>query len=384
MTTIPGWVPLIGGEAGADVQQFCAGIKMSGGGVTGSLSGGADLDLGGHGGHFNASGSASFSVCPLKLTSAHATLSGNADFPATFPNWPVPGVTAEIAFKPALSISAGIQESSGTWHFQSALGTFTPAIEGSLKAGADWAASATGTLGVVGNMTVQLPGNPQDCCLSQDIEGMNGTLYASVQGCVIGLCKEEKFSWNFWNCGTVGAASVIRGANENGNVQTWDSGWTRNCRDYLKSPAGYMRPAGMVAHAMSAGPERVSSTGAEQQLIQNMYPNAFPRLATNGNQATLVYCYDTDTTGASQDLQIGAMQYNGGAWATISDVTGTTYPNVEPWITYDSAGKPVCVWVGLPAATGQETDPTQLFPEMEIYASSYNGSAWLCRPADHQ
>lgn len=385
---IPGWVPLIGGKTGAQIKKACAEVKVSDGKITGSFSGGSGLYFLGRSGEWSVEGSAGFCICPVKLAEAQINLSGTLDIPwFERKNFPIPGITVSVIGKFGLSAVAGVEEGdgscglsapAGSWHFKTGELTFTPGVEATLKAGNDWVASVTGSVGLFFTLTGQLPGNPADCCLGfQYFKEFKGTLYASVKGCFLGLSREEKFSWDFANCpeeedepGGGGWAAQSSPA----MTHSFESGWSPDSRHYLISSNGYMlnekaaRPAATMA-------EPLGEVGVEARVMQNIYPHAFPRLATNSAEATLVYAYDVGTPGGA-DLEIGAMQYNGATWDNLPQVTSVPYPTWQPDTVYDNSGKPICIWVGLPTATGQETDPSQLFPKMEIFASRYDGSVW--------
>ncbi|MCW5933662.1 MAG: Ig-like domain-containing protein [Fimbriimonadia bacterium] len=371
--TVPNWVPAVGGKTGGVIKKTCASIQIAGGKMTAAVGGGAKLFIAERSGEFAASGSIGFCICPIKMRDAQVNVSGSLSFSTPPLQWPpaspLPLVKLEAALKPEIGVQVGLQEGDGecdldsprgSWWFQPVQGFFRPTLEGTLKVGQDYAVSGTGSAGISGGIKVQIPGNHQNYCLSPYISELKGTLFAKLTLCLFALCRESTWQWDFWNC-----PPSLHGFNQPYHERLGI--WKKDERKYLNTPSGYMR----LGEFHSQG-----GTSNEQMVVQNMYPHAFPSLATRSPEAIIVYSYDGGDETNQFDLQIGALHFNGSEWQFLPSITETIYPNLLPYVLYDTSGKPVCVWVGAPNSTGTETEPSQFLPSMEIMWSQYSDGTW--------
>ncbi len=183
-----------------------------------------------------------------------------------------------------------------------------------------------------------------------------------------------------------------------GDSQNKAAGWRTQSRDYLmtgaerffadKPPMKSVAAPGMTmleaframgttkenigAVANGKGRSIVTLVQADLPLLENVYPNSEPALASRGQELMLLYVADNGGSNSLQFTDIKWTRFDGTNWTTPAVILADTRAEFAPQVTFDGNGDALAVWERIANTDLNATNLTSFAAEMEIVWSRWN------------
>ncbi len=124
--------------------------------------------------------------------------------------------------------------------------------------------------------------------------------------------------------------------------------------------------------------EAKAATSVATTLIQNVFPEAHPALASRAGEHLLLYASDNGATNSLQRTDINWMRFNGTGWSSPLPILTDTRAEFSPAISYDGQGNAVAVWQRVKSTNFNSQDPDLMAAQLEIVWSRWNRAtnAW--------
>lgn len=140
-------------------------------------------------------------------------------------------------------------------------------------------------------------------------------------------------------------------------------------------------PSPGAVYAPAAGPgRRISSdpalpAQAELPLLQNVFPNSEPALATSGANQMLLYVRDTGVPNPVQFTEVAWTRFNGISWSTPAPIAADVRGQFAPQVAFDGNGAAVAVWERMKDAAFSVSDVTLAAAQMELVTAKWDPTA---------
>jgi len=394
-TTLPSWVPVVGGRWGLQETQARVAIKAkSDGSGSGKLYGQTGIDLGSKGGRSKsvagfASGKANVRLQPgagFDVTKAAFTLgikgtvkdkTGPADmYPGLraaedwwFVGWLIKrfnnAITLETTLEPSVALTLFWKAVNEQLQFDRGEGTSAVKIEAaaSLKLWDKLKATLYG--GGIPRITFQAPAAPSY------LKEIGMRLYFGLK---LVLWKLEYRFQRGINCryppGTCGSSSAQALATGEGVA------WQLVPRDYVTDSY-----ATFTANSSAARLRRKLTAPyvtEETEIVRGVFPLAEPVMAMRGDgQQLLLWVHDDPAKPNGQGEEITFSHWDGARWSAVAGITDDNNEDFAPQVAFDGSGQAVAVWerskIVHPITPTLDITLTQ---SMEIAYSVWDGSGW--------
>lgn len=230
-----------------------------------------------------------------------------------------------------------------------------------------------GTIGT----TLQRPQNPF-------LEELRAQFFGEVQFTVLSLVVlDEQFAiLNYSKDFT--AAQALRSGD--GTAKDWRvvEGMRRPvrpiARDYLTAgpprfvanqQAARLSRFQAMSRSRRRGALAVSPT-TDMALVENVFPNGQPALASRGSELMVLYVSDNATANPVQFTDINWMRYDGATWSAPQPILADTRGEFSPQVAFDGNGNAVAAWERIKDPNLNTTDVTALLSNVEIVWSRWD------------
>jgi hypothetical protein len=111
---------------------------------------------------------------------------------------------------------------------------------------------------------------------------------------------------------------------------------------------------------------------ADLPLIENVFPDSEPAMASHGRDLMLLYVSDNGTAGSLQFTDINWMRFDGNDWSQPVAIRTDTRAEFAPRVAFDGNGDAVAVWERVKDPNFNIVDITAMASQMEILWSRWD------------
>lgn len=124
--------------------------------------------------------------------------------------------------------------------------------------------------------------------------------------------------------------------------------------------------------AKGKGPSTANLAQANLPLLENVYPNSEPALASRGQELMLLYVADNGSSNSLQFTDIKWTRFDGTNWTTPANILADTRAEFAPQVVFDGNGNALAVWERVGNTNFTQTNLTSFAAAMEIVWSRWN------------
>jgi hypothetical protein len=145
------------------------------------------------------------------------------------------------------------------------------------------------------------------------------------------------------------------------------------------TPGGVQRQAVPKSVEGAGGPQAEASQ-ADLTLVQNVFPDSSPAMASRGAELMLLYVSDNGSSNALQFTDIKWTRWDGTAWSVPASLHTNTQAEFNPQVAYDGNGDVIAAWERVADPNFNETNLTAMAAQMEIVWSRWNRASGQWSP----